>query len=401
MVVKINQQMKQLPRDTPLDIPDPTAAINKANLMAMNHNNRLNVLDQIIPKSMWGTPKHTALLKEMGIDAVQITKQNSLHVPFTLHHFKGTEKEIALLDTGATESFVDRKTVQRLKLGTQTLDTPRPIYNVDDSPNKTGTITQVCYLQVIQGNKKQRTPFYVTDLGTDCFRLGYPWCQDFKPSIDWSNSLLNGPKVCMETLLYGKVQHVHQNLKESLRAKENDDLIFSVSVTNMTESPEDALAALEKSMEPGNDDDTLWSGGTTSDLECSRVEYIRRTHNAVEMAHEYAKSHAKEEVVLPEQFKRHAALFSDEEAKKFPPSRPHDHKIELTDKAPVQFNCKMYPMSAKEQAAEDKFLDENLEKGYIVPSDSPYGFSTFQVPKKDSDEMRYIIDYRPLNAVTK
>ena len=101
---------------------------------------------------------------------------------------------------------------------------------------------------------------------------------------------------------------------------------------------------------------------------------IRRTHNAIEMAHEYAKSHAKGEVTLPEQFKRHAALFSDEEAKKFPPSRPHDHKIELIEDAPAQFNMRMYPMSAKEQAAEDKFLDENIEKGYIVPSDSPYGF---------------------------
>ena len=393
--------MQQLPCDIPLDIPDLTAAINKANLMAMEHNNQLNILNQIMPKSMWGTPKHMALFKEMGIDAVQITKQNSLYVPFTLHHFKGTEKEIALLDTGATESVVDKKTVQRLKLGTQMLDTPRPIYNVDGSPNKTGTIMQVCHLQVIQGNKKQRTPFYVTDLGTDRFILGYPWCQDFKLSIDWSNSLLNGPKVCMETLLYGKVQHVHQNLKESLRAKENDDLIFLVSVTNMMESPEDALAALEKSMEPGNDDDPLWSGGTTSEMECGWVEYIRRTHNTVETAHEYAKSHAKEEVILLECFKQHTALFSDEDAKKFPPSRPHDHKIKLTDKAPAQFNCKMYPMSAKEQAAEDKFLDENLEKGYIMPSDLPYGFSTFQVPKKDSDEMRYIIDYRPLNAVTK
>ena len=61
----------------------------------------------------------------------------------------------------------------------------------------------------------------------------------------------------------------------------------------------------------------------------------------------------------------------------------------------------MYPMLAKKQAAEDKFLDENLAKGYIKPSNSPYGFSTFQVPKKDSNEMCYIIDYRPLNAVTK
>ena len=58
-------------------------------------------------------------------------------------------------------------------------------------------------------------------------------------------------------------------------------------------------------------------------------------------------------------------------------------------------------MSQKEQEAEDKFLDENLAKGYIVPSESPYGFSTFMVTKKDSDEKRYIIDYRPLNAVTR
>jgi len=128
---------------------------------------------------------------------------------------------------------------------------------------------------------------------------------------------------------------------------------------------------------------------------------INRTHTAIEMAHEYAKQHAKEEVTLPKEFQRHAKLFSDEEAKKFPPSQPHDHKIELTAEAPAKFNCKLYPMSLADQAIEDKFLDENLEKGYIVPSDSPYGFSTFMVPKKDSDEKHYIIDYHPLNAVTK
>ena len=122
-----------------------------------------------------------------------------------------------------------------------------------------------------------------------------------------------------------------------------------------------------------------WSRVTTPAEECGQV-LIHRTHNAIEMAHEYTKSHAKGEVILPEQFKQHAALFLDEEAKKFPPSRPHNHKIELTEDAPAQFNMRMYPMSAKEQATEDKFLDENIEKGYIMPSDIPYGFATFQVP---------------------
>jgi len=128
---------------------------------------------------------------------------------------------------------------------------------------------------------------------------------------------------------------------------------------------------------------------------------INRTHNAIEMAHKYATEHGKEEVTLPKEFKRHTLLFSDEEANKFPPSRGEaDHKIELMDTAPASFNCKVYPLSRKEQEAEDKFLDENLAKGYIVPSHSPYSFSTFSIPKKDSKETWYIINYRPLNAVT-
>jgi len=137
----------------------------------------------------------------------------------------------------------------------------------------------------------------------------------------------------------------------------------------------------------------VWIGRTTME--------VNRTHNATEMAHKYAEEHKKEEITLPEEFKQHALLFSDEEAKKFPPSHPCNHKIELTAEAPAKFNCKTYPMSLKDQKAENQFLDENLAKGYIVLSESPYGFSTFMVPKKDSKEKCYIIDYHPLNAVTK
>ena len=82
------------------------------------------------------------------------------------------------------------------------------MFNVDGTVNKQGTITHVCHLLVAQGNKTQCTPFYITNLGTDRFILGYPWCQEFKPDIDWSNSELKGPKICMETLLYSKLQHL-------------------------------------------------------------------------------------------------------------------------------------------------------------------------------------------------
>jgi len=123
---------------------------------------------------------------------------------------------------------------------------------------------------------------------------------------------------------------------------------------------------------------------------------------AAKRTHRYTEEHGKQEVTLPKEFKRHMALFSDEEAKAFPSAQGEgDHKIELLETAPTSFNCKVYPLSKAEQEAEDLFLDKNLAKGYIIPSNSPYGFLTFMVPKKDSKEKRYIIDYRPLNAITR
>ena len=147
---------------------------------------------------------------------------------------------------------------------------------------------------------------------------------------------------------------------------------------------------------PGEAEDT-----EIPDVSWTEVMQIKVT-TAIEMAHKYATENTKTEVTLPEKFKRHAALFSDEEAKKFPPVHGEgDHKIELTANAPEKFNCKLYPISLKDQAIEDKFIDENLEKGYIVPSSLPYRSSTFMVAKKDSNEKRYIINYQPLNAVTR
>jgi len=128
---------------------------------------------------------------------------------------------------------------------------------------------------------------------------------------------------------------------------------------------------------------------------------VNCTYTAVEMAHKYASEYGKEEVILPEEFKHHIALFLDEEANKFLPAQGDgNHKIVLIDTAPTHFNCKVYLLSRDEQEAENKFINKNLEKGYITPSDSPYGFSTFMVPKKDLKEKRYIIDYHPLNIVT-
>jgi hypothetical protein len=46
---KLRDQLKKLPRDKPIAIPDPATYVNKASLMAMEHDARLDILDKLIP----------------------------------------------------------------------------------------------------------------------------------------------------------------------------------------------------------------------------------------------------------------------------------------------------------------------------------------------------------------
>ena len=55
-------------------------------------------------------------------------------------------------------------------------------------------------------------------------------------------------------------------------------------------------------------------------------------------------------------------------------------------------------MPLNEQEELDRFITENLEKGYIVPSKSPMASSVFFVKKKDS-KLHLIQDYRKLNEI--
>src|SRR6266404_4744393 len=73
-------------------------------------------------------------------------------------------------------------------------------------------------------------------------------------------------------------------------------------------------------------------------------------------------------IEVPEKYQRHARVFSEEVAQRFPPKRPWDHAIELKLEAPDVIDCKIYPLTQTEDQALVAFLDEQLKKGYIRPS---------------------------------
>jgi hypothetical protein len=117
---------------------------------------------------------------------------DKLELPISIHSFKGTAEEIALVDSGAMENFIDQKLVNKLKLGTQRLEQPIKLQNIDGTFNQTGQITHCLDLLVARGNKKIKERFYVTGLSRIELILGYPWLRDFNPQIDWPTNKLLG-----------------------------------------------------------------------------------------------------------------------------------------------------------------------------------------------------------------
>ena len=94
---------------------------------------------------------------------------------------------------------------------------------------------------------------------------------------------------------------------------------------------------------------------------------------------------------IPNEFHDFLDVFSEEKAAHFLESRPWDHKIKLKDNfTPKSF--KTYNLTQQEQIKLDRFLKENLDKGYIQPSQSPMGFPFFFVDKKDG-KLRPCQDY--------
>ena len=83
------------------------------------------------------------------------THDNAIIAPVHMHLRDTKTKERALIDSGATENFLDYRTMKRLNLGTQKLKSPRPIINADGTPNGKGTLTHCTELLVSHNGKEE------------------------------------------------------------------------------------------------------------------------------------------------------------------------------------------------------------------------------------------------------
>ena len=91
----------------------------------------------------------------------------------------------AMVDTSATGDFIDQDFVTRAKLPTRKLSQPIPVYNVDGTPNKAGSIHEVVDVIITYNQHLERILLAITRLGKQSMILGFTWLDKHNPEIDF------------------------------------------------------------------------------------------------------------------------------------------------------------------------------------------------------------------------
>src|SRR5713226_8864322 len=110
---------------------------------------------------------------------------------FFVHSIAKRAEAIALIDSGATENFMNLEYAKWLQLPIKQMNEPRKLLNVDGTENKSGELRCYTDLQVQTGTNHTNLRFYLTELGEQKAILGYPWFAAAQPRIDWKRGWID------------------------------------------------------------------------------------------------------------------------------------------------------------------------------------------------------------------
>ena len=304
----------------------------------------------------------------VNIYSINAVIDNKSLYSMTLLNKKGEMIEIkTLVDSGAGGIFIDQNFAWKHNIRQMELEPPIKAQNVDGTKNKQGTICFYTNLDIKIGNQTFQERFYVTGLGSQKVIFGFLWLQKHNPEINWTKGM-----VTWRNSEQSKTLIKEQQLKREAIRKEQQP--------NMEE--EDDLESIKNySLNPILDMDTIL-------LEFMGMEdkiWINTKSNMATSLAAEANSKKPElspEQLIPEECHEYLDIFDENKANRYPEPRLWDHKIKVKPGfEPKSF--KTYNLTPEEQSELDKFLKENLDKGYIKPSESPMASPFFFVKKKD------------------
>ena len=296
---------------------------------------------------------------------------------------------LGLIDSGAGGKFIDQNFAKRSGFNILKLDHPVRALNVDGTENKKGIITTYVNLDLVVNGRKTRERLFVTGLGRERIILGFPWLTEQNPDINWKTGELSWREE--------KKRQFFWNTPKRVITRKLKTIFPKPIAEEIPDEEEEKNRTLNPIMD--NETDTLISLlDIEEELESIWLNAKTTTSNEFHIKHDEKKEDLPLEQQIPSAYHEFLDIFDEKKADRFPESRIWDHKIEMKpDFVPKSF--KTYNLTPEEQIELDKFLKENLDKGYIRPSQSPMASPFFYVTKKDG-KLRPCQDYRYLNDWT-
>jgi len=99
----------------------------------------------------------------------------------------GTKKQVTInpmIDSDATEDFIDKGLCSTYNIRTTQAKTIREVYLVDGQPSAMGPITHIAKVPMDIGSHRELATFQVAKLPNHEVILGMPWLKQHSPRID-------------------------------------------------------------------------------------------------------------------------------------------------------------------------------------------------------------------------
>lgn len=344
-----------------------------------------------------------------------------------------------MLDDGAAgTAFIDSIFAHNQSFPLKQLGKPVPTDLADGSTGP--EITHYTRLNCTIGPHTETLSFFVMPLSYD-FILGRGWLDTHNPAIDWPTDRLTfSSDYCRQNCLPSSLnKHVESGLRAvpesspstpsppvhsapkkpmdicvigkypfDKLARDSRNEIFAISIRDIdhvlgyTPQPEpkrplgiSSVFMTAKSFTPRTHREATAVGyrkmNTALYASAIRPQDIEKALAV--------KPDTDPATILPEEYHTFLDVFSRQAADQLPERRLYDHKIELNEgKEPPK--GPLYSMSHDELLVLRKTLTDYLDKGFIRVSSSPAS-SPVLFAKRPGGGLRFCVDYRGLNLVTK
>lgn len=367
-----------------------------------------------------------------------------------------------LVDTGANGYlFMDTQRATELAkffgIPTRRLDSPVATKGYDGKAGSAITHAIICHL-LIDGRRFLNQPFLITNLGQHDMIIGRKWFDHYDVWLNVKHRRLVWPdqrsclddiqskqylEVPKQILQHSKPDPIHQADMERrdrrfkkeeqreryrvLKKEESDRRLdmakMSRALNSLTDQSGDSPRLVTTNQRP---QEKMMSQQTTridiaaigaapfqrhlkkegTEVFITSLSEIDRTIEEKRAEDRQKEGSHEQELVqqlLPKQYQEYVDVFSKTASDELPPRRTNDYKIELEEGKTVESAVgysPLYKQTGEELEAARGYIVDNLSKGFIGPSSVPFA-SPILMARKPGGGLRFCVDYRKLNAITR